>query len=312
MSTDRKVGVRTGAMALAAALAALIAGCGGGDPSPSPAPQPPAAVATVAVGDGEEPAAESKANGGSKAVTALRGERARPGSATGELAEPEPEAEPASSAKQPSLTRYELTVPAGAHGILWVRRGAKVRLRTEPGGGRVAKVVGKRTEFGSPTVLGVVKQVDGWAGVTTPYLPNGQLAWLRLDPKRINAGWTRLEIEVDLGSRSAALRDGNRVVRSFSVTVGAPGVETPPGRFAVTDTFRGDLDPAAYGCCALALSATQPHLPSGWLGGDRIAIHGTTGPLGIAASHGCVRAANDDVSALVDRVPLGTPVFIHS
>jgi hypothetical protein len=311
MSTERKAGVRIGATALAAVLAALIAGCGGDDASPSPAPEPPAAVATVAIGDVEESATESKATGGSNAVTELRGERARPESATGELAVP-PESEPASSPKQPSLTRYELTVPAGAHGIVWVRRGAKVRLRTEPGGGRVAKVVGRRTEFGSPTVLGVVKQVDGWAGVTTPYLPNGQLAWLRLNPNRIDAGWTRLEIEVDLGSRSAALRDGHRVLRSFSVTVGAPGVETPTGRFAVTDTFRGDLDPAAYGCCALALSAIQPHLPSGWLGGNRIAIHGTTGPLGIAASHGCVRAGNDDVSALVDRVPLGTPVFIHS
>jgi lipoprotein-anchoring transpeptidase ErfK/SrfK len=101
-------------------------------------------------------------------------------------------------------------------------------------------------------------------------------------------------------------------VRSFAVTIGAPGVETPTGRFAVTDSFRGELDPAAYGCCALALSATQPHLPSGWLGGNRIAIHGTSGPLGVAASHGCVRAADEDVSALVARVPLGTPVFIRS
>ena len=47
------------------------------------------------------------------------------------------------------------------------------------------------------------------------------------------------------------------------------------GRFAVTDTFRGELNEAAYGCCALALSATQPSLPSGWFGGNRIAIHGT-------------------------------------
>ncbi|MET0927105.1 MAG: L,D-transpeptidase [Solirubrobacterales bacterium] len=52
-------------------------------------------------------------------------------------------------------------------------------------------------------------------------------------------------------------------------------------------------------------------MPSGWLGGNRIAIHGTSGPLGIAASHGCVRAADDEVAALIDKVPLGTPVFIR-
>ena len=62
----------------------------------------------------------------------------------------------------------------------------------------------------------------------------------------------------------------------------------------------------------MALSATQPNLPSGWLGGRRIAIHGTAGPLGIAASLGCVRAADADVSELIGRVPLGTPVFIRS
>ena len=62
----------------------------------------------------------------------------------------------------------------------------------------------------------------------------------------------------------------------------------------------------------MALSATQPNLPSGWLGGRRIAIHGTSGPLGVAASHGCVRAADDDVAKLIDAVPLGTPVFIRA
>ena len=78
------------------------------------------------------------------------------------------------------------------------------------------------------------------------------------------------------------LRLGGRVLRSFAVTVGSPASPTPTGRFAITDTFRGRLNPA-YGCCALATTATQPSLPSGWLGGSRIAIHGTTGPLGEAA-----------------------------
>jgi lipoprotein-anchoring transpeptidase ErfK/SrfK len=100
-------------------------------------------------------------------------------------------------------------------------------------------------------------------------------------------------------------------VHRFAVTVGAPGTETPTRRLAVTGPPRGDLNPA-YGCCAVAISATQPQLPSGWLGGNRIAIHGTSGPLGVAASSGCVRAADADVSKLVSQVPLGTPVIIRS
>ncbi len=43
-----------------------------------------------------------------------------------------------------------------------------------------------------------------------------------------------------------------------------------------------------------------------------IAIHGTYGPLGVAASHGCVRAADATVSELMKRVPLGAPVFIRA
>ncbi len=43
-----------------------------------------------------------------------------------------------------------------------------------------------------------------------------------------------------------------------------------------------------------------------------IYIHGTNGEdlLGIPASHGCVRLHNDDVIALFDKVPAGTPVLI--
>ena len=195
--------------------------------------------------------------------------------------------------------------------MIWVRRGHRVEIRTEPGGGELVERVGKRTEFGSPTVFGVVKQSGNWAGVSTELLANGDLGWVRLDRKRLNAGWTDVSIVVDVSERRAELLNDDEVKRSFPVTVGAPGSDTPLGRFAITDTFRGDLNPA-YGCCALALSATQPNLPSGWLGGNRIAIHGTTGPLGVAASNGCVRAADSNVSALVNRVPLGTPVFIRS
>jgi lipoprotein-anchoring transpeptidase ErfK/SrfK len=32
----------------------------------------------------------------------------------------------------------------------------------------------------------------------------------------------------------------------------------------------------------------------------------------VAASHGCVRASNPDVNALVNQVPLGTPVLIRA
>jgi lipoprotein-anchoring transpeptidase ErfK/SrfK len=192
---------------------------------------------------------------------------------------------------------------------VWLRRGESISLRTAPGG-KVVKRVGWRTQFGSRTVFAVFARRGPWAGVPTPLLPDGKLGWAKLDPSRFRSGWTRYSIDVDLSQRAARLRLGRRVVRSFSVTVGSPASPTPTGRFAVTDMFRGNLN-AAYGCCALATTATQPDLPSGWLGGSRIAIHGTSGPVGAALSHGCIRAQDADVSALIDRVGLGTPVLVR-
>jgi lipoprotein-anchoring transpeptidase ErfK/SrfK len=303
---NRKSGASV-AVAMLVAFAAAASGCGdevtststvtvAGEATPSlQAPEPQASSATEAGGGGH-----------AKHQAPATGENTTPDPAA---SAPADEVEPTTVSAPPTI---RLDVPRNAYALIWVREGARVEVRTEPGGGTVAKRVGRRTDFGSPTVFGVVKEVNGWAGVTTPYLPNGQLGWVRLDPRRLKAGWTKFSVAVDLSERRAALRVDGKIVRSFAVTIGAPGVDTPTGRFAVTDTFRGDLDPAAYGCCAVALSATQPHIPSGWLGGNRIAIHGTTGPLGVAASHGCVRAANSDVSMLVDRLPLGSPVFIHS
>ena len=44
-----------------------------------------------------------------------------------------------------------------------------------------------------------------------------------------------------------------------------------------------------------------------------IYIHGTPDdqPMGVPGSHGCIRMSNADVADLFDRIPAGTPVWIH-
>jgi L,D-transpeptidase-like protein len=216
---------------------------------------------------------------------------------------------PAPAALHPAHEKPGLELSARGQPIVWLRHGARIPMRSAPGG-KVVSTLRSRTPFDSRTVLSVFRHKGQWAGVPTPLLPTGQLGWVKLDPSKLRAGWTPYAIDIDLSKRAAQLRRGDRVLRSFTVTVGAPGTSTPTGHFAVTDIFRSNLNPA-YGCCAVATTARQLHLPSGWFGGDRIAIHGTTGPLGIAASHGCVRAANEDVNAVVNRVRLGSPVVIR-
>jgi hypothetical protein len=193
--------------------------------------------------------------------------------------------------------------------IARLRAGSRVTVWRAPGG-RVAGVAGPETEFGSPVVFSVVKERGGWLGVATPDLPNGRLGWIRRDPRRVDLQWTRYSLSVDLSARALSFRYGDGTVGRFVVTVGGPGSETPAGRFGITDALRFRSSPF-YGCCALALSGRQTRLPPGWLGGDRIAIHGTPGPVGGAESHGCIRATDATMRTLFRHVPLGAPVFVR-
>jgi len=196
-----------------------------------------------------------------------------------------------------------------AFAIAHVREGDKVDMLAAPGGAVVAKL-GDETEFGSPVSFSVVATKPGWLAVTAPELPNGELGWIARDPTKVDVYWTRYSLHASLSGRDLELRYGHKVIDRFPVTVGGPGTETPPGRYGVTDGVSFDESPY-YGCCALALSGHQyAELPAGWIGGNRLAIHGTPGAVGGAESLGCIRATDTTMRYLFARVPLGTPVFI--
>lgn len=199
----------------------------------------------------------------------------------------------------PTEPKYSIAHPTGP----------RVDLHDAPGG-EVIERVGPRTEFGSPRRFFVGETRGDWVGVVTPELPNGELSWLDLRSGQVQLTETSYSIRVKLSGRSLEIRDGNRLVHRARVSIGRAGHSTPTGRFAVTDALAGRGLGPWYGCCALAISGHQPNLPTGWVGGDRIAIHGTPGPVGEAVSTGCVRTSDEDMVALFATVPLGAPVFI--
>jgi lipoprotein-anchoring transpeptidase ErfK/SrfK len=112
-----------------------------------------------------------------------------------------------------------------------------------------------------------------------------------------------------------------RLVKTYTIAVGAVGYDTPSGLYHVQNKA---VNPAW----------TMPHsdwvapedqgkvIPGGvpenplkarWLGiYDGAGIHGTdaTYSLGTAASHGCIRMAIPDVIELYDQVPVSAPVYI--
>lgn len=225
----------------------------------------------------------------------------------GEQASSAPSAEvlePEIADEAPGVARFL----GDGYALAQVRAGEKIEIVDSPGGKVVARL-GSRTEFDSPRVLPVLDPGKHWLGVTAPELGNGAVGWLRYDPDELALGDTQISLRVDLSERTMELRHGNEVIRDAVVSVGRLGTETPPGRFAVTDRIIQGLDPV-YGSGAIALSARQSSLSPGWIGGDRIAIHGWAGPVGEAASGGCLRVNNEDVEALLERLPLGAPVFI--
>lgn len=192
--------------------------------------------------------------------------------------------------------------------------GARVQRRTQlrraPGGERVRRV-GRKSRWGGPAILAVVERRGDWVGVLHHAMPNGEPGWVREDHVRlVRQPWS---IEVDLSERRAVVKLHDKAVDRFPVATGRPESPTPTGRFGVTDRLTTPPG-SAYGCCILALSGTQPKVPAGWPGGDRIAIHGTPveASVGMPASAGCLRARDRDMRMLMRRIPVGARVEIRA
>jgi lipoprotein-anchoring transpeptidase ErfK/SrfK len=217
------------------------------------------------------------------------------------LATPAVPATPASQVARPAD-------PGGGSLVAYVKPGRAVALRARPKG-RSVGVLGPRTVFGSRLALPVVRRRRSWLGVVSAAMPNGRLGWIDSARNSVVFGRVSLALEVDLSRHVLRIWSRGRVMRRIHVGVGRSGSTTPTGRFSITDKLRGPDFGSYYGCCILALSGHQTHLPPGWRGGARLAIHGgSTG----SVSAGCLHASTRDLRYLMRVVPLGTQVRVHA
>lgn len=196
------------------------------------------------------------------------------------------------------------------------RHSLAARIRTgvvasvSPGGHAFARL-GPRTAFGSPRVLPVAKRHGRWLRVVAD-LPGKRSAWIRSSRAAVQLQARRFELVADRSRRTLTVIDRGRAVKRLDVAVGRSGSPTPLGRFAVTDRLSGGPYGGVYGCCVLALSGHQRHLPAGWTGGDTLAIHATGRPSPRqGGSAGCVVASNASLRYLMRRIPVGTLVTIR-
>jgi hypothetical protein len=211
------------------------------------------------------------------------------------------------TAPTPTTATAQTPAPPKPDGPLGARLQRKVQLRDAPGG-KVLADLATKTRWGSPRVLAVTEQRDGWIGVLSEHIP-GKVGWIPKDAAELLLEpWS---LRIDLSARRVTVSHEGKVVRRVTVAIGSAGSPTPTGRFGVTDTLRL-TGGGPYGCCAIAITARQRNIPQGWTGGDRVAIHGTSDPssIGRAVSHGCLRTAEDDLRWMLARIPLGAHVDI--
>ena len=158
---------------------------------------------------------------------------------------------------------------------------------------------------------------------------------------------TGLHLVVDLSTQRMTLREGGDILKAYAVStaVNGPGEQhgsecTPRGRHVIRAkigsgepsgaVFVGRRPTGEVWSSRLGLRhPSRDWILSRilWLSGTEVGrnrlgtvdsmrryiyIHGTpkTEPMGVPASHGCIRMRNRDVIDLFDQVKIGTPVHI--
>jgi lipoprotein-anchoring transpeptidase ErfK/SrfK len=131
-------------------------------------------------------------------------------------------------------------------------------------------------------------------------------------------------VKISTKSNMAEVREGDKLVAAFPVTVGSQETVSPIGEWKVQKVtklpfFRYDKQMLKHGERSgdFHLLHPGPNNPVGimWIGLNKkgIGIHGTDSPdqIGRNASHGCIRLANWDIVKLAGLVKPGTPVKIE-
>jgi lipoprotein-anchoring transpeptidase ErfK/SrfK len=126
-------------------------------------------------------------------------------------------------------------------------------------------------------------------------------------------------LTLDRGSYTLRLWEDLKLAKTYTVAVGAEGLETPEGLYAIQEMTENPTwnVPESDWAGSLAGQSIPPGpsnpIKARWMGiYEGAGIHGTeeTYSLGSAASHGCIRMAIPDVEELYDRVEVGTPIYI--
>jgi lipoprotein-anchoring transpeptidase ErfK/SrfK len=117
---------------------------------------------------------------------------------------------------------------------------------------------------------------------------------------------------VSIPDRKLAVLERGKVIRTFSVAVGAVNSASPTGEFQIIARLK---DPTYYHPGVVIPPGPDNPIGPRWIGLNKkgFGIHGTNEPgsIGKAASHGCIRLRNRDVKEFFGLVSVGDIVKIR-
>jgi hypothetical protein len=202
-------------------------------------------------------------------------------------------------------------MPAGAQLLVRVPAGGIAAHRTPSGSSRTVGIVRATSKYyGVPITIWVeaTNAAGTWGRVQLPYVWPRTDGWIRLHG--LSRSRTSVVVKVDLSAHTVRVYRSGLLRYRVRAATGAPTSPTPPGEYVVTD--RVPFDGGALGSFAFGISGIQPRLPTGWSGGDQLAIHGTNEPwsIGRSVSAGCVRVSEWSLARFRPILALGTPVIV--
>ena len=118
---------------------------------------------------------------------------------------------------------------------------------------------------------------------------------------------------VSIPDRKLAVIEGDDVIATFPIAVGAAVSPSPTGEFQIVSRVS---NPTYYHVGKVIPTGKGNPLGTRWLGLSQkgYGIHGTNAPksVGHAASHGCIRLRNRDMEQLFIMLRVGDAVVIRS
>lgn len=124
---------------------------------------------------------------------------------------------------------------------------------------------------------------------------------------------TPRQVLVSVSDRKLAVLENGKVIRTFSVSVGAAVSPSPTGEFQIVNRL---ANPTYYHPGTVIPPGDDNPIGPRWIGLSQkgFGIHGTNQPrsIGHAASHGCIRLNNRDIVQFFQMVSVGDTVSIRN